>query len=367
MKKEFQGAMALLIERIEETQVEAEGRFPIFSDRMTGEWCYETGWTAPFWVATNWLAYAYTSEKRFRDFALDMFRKLDPYTARFQYYIAGVLGYELTGLDLLRQKSIEASRFLCSMFNVTLEQIPAFPGGDDVIIDILPSLAVLWWDYTENEAVESRDIALANWKRSAKDFIRPDGSTYQSIHYDLDLGAIKMRHCHHDARRDDACASQTHAWAINGYGYAYQAVKDDVFLNAGRRVIDYALGNLPSDLVPYHNFEVYEPYKDTSAATLIASSLLDWAKLDPDPVRSELYSSTAERMLESLVDNYLTPIGKRDPRPKGMLIEGCYNYLGEAPSNELIWGSYFLMEALFKRLTDRPCFLSRGLSLRNEV
>jgi unsaturated chondroitin disaccharide hydrolase len=48
-----------------------------------------------------------------------------------------------------------------------------------------------------------------------------------------------------------------------------------------------------------------------------------------------------------MLDGYLTPTGGNDARPPGILTGGCYNRrIGLATANELVWGSYYLYEAL---------------------
>src|SRR5579883_3166321 len=54
----------------------------------------------------------------------------------------------------------------------------------------------------------------------------------------------------------------------------------------------------------------------------------------------------AERVAATLVRNYLTPVSPTDRRPPGILTEGCYNArIGLAVKNELIWGTYYLLES----------------------
>lgn len=358
----FQQAMDLLLQRVQATRSEVGLGFPVYSDSIAGRWTLDNGWTAPFWIGMQWLAYAYTGRAEFRDYGIRLLHALDPYPARFQYFIAGTLGHWFTAADLPARQAVRGAEYLQRMFTPTMGQIPAFPGENDVIVDVLPSLAVLWWHWQICGDENSRDAALAHWRRSAVDFVRADGATYQSIHYDLETGQLLMRHCHHDARWDDACASQTHAWAVSGFAYAYQAQQEEEFLLAGRRVTDFALQWLPKDGVPFHNFGQHEPYRDTSAAAIIASALLDWAELDPDAARRRLYRAKAKQMLTTLIAEYLTPLGAEDTRPRGMLLEGCYNYLGQVPKNELIWGTYFFMEALFKWITQQGCLLHLVLS-----
>ena len=51
--------------------------------------------------------------------------------------------------------------------------------------------------------------------------------------------------------------------------------------------------------------------------------------------------------IEVMVEGYLTPTGPGDPRTPGILTEGCYNkHIDLATRSELIWGDYYLFEAL---------------------
>ena len=59
-------------------------------------------------------------------------------------------------------------------------------------------------------------------------------------------------------------------------------------------------------------------------------------------------------MLESLC-KHLTPVDDQDERPVGMLLDGCMNGRKQvAHRNELIWGDFYLMEALY-------CLEKKGL------
>ncbi len=51
----------------------------------------------------------------------------------------------------------------------------------------------------------------------------------------------------------------------------------------------------------------------------------------------------------------MTPFDNQDDRPMGMLLDGCMNGVKKvADRHELIWGDYYLMEALY-------CLEKRGL------
>lgn len=95
----------------------------------------------------------------------------------------------------------------------------------------------------------------------------------------------------------------------------------------------------------YDDPRIPEAPRDTSAAAILASAALALDATGAAPAgrgRDE-----AARILGALVTGYLTPLGPDDRRPPGMLLHGCYNlHTGEAPDHELIWGDYFLLEAL---------------------
>jgi unsaturated chondroitin disaccharide hydrolase len=86
--------------------------------------------------------------------------------------------------------------------------------------------------------------------------------------------------------------------------------------------------------------------RDTSAAAILAAAAIDLGRVTGD----ERFRVEGERILGALIREYLTPVGPADGRPPGMLLHGCYNlHTGEAPDDELVWGDYFLLEALLRR------------------
>jgi hypothetical protein len=74
--------------------------------------------------------------------------------------------------------------------------------------------------------------------------------------------------------------------------------------------------------------------RDTSAAAIAAASLLKLAALG-----DSRYRAAAERIVNALAERHLTQ--------HGGLRDGCYDQHQKlATANELIWGDYFLLEAL---------------------
>ena len=71
----------------------------------------------------------------------------------------------------------------------------------------------------------------------------------------------------------------------------------------------------------------------------MTASLLTLAPRASTPARARAYRETAEATAVALVARHL--------RPDGMLSDGCYSpRIGLATRHELVWGSYYLFEAL---------------------
>jgi unsaturated chondroitin disaccharide hydrolase len=119
-------------------------------------------------------------------------------------------------------------------------------------------------------------------------------------------------------------------------------------LRGRERTVEYHMRRTPLDPVTFNDYDdprIPQAPRDTSAAAILASSALALEEAGAGPAGR--YRDEAGRIVAALVAGYLTPLGPDDRRPPGMLLHGCYNpCTGEAPDHELIWGDYFLLEAL---------------------
>ena len=92
------------------------------------------------------------------------------------------------------------------------------------------------------------------------------------------------------------------------------------FLKVSERNAEYWLSHLPADKVPYWDFHAdlalpppRGAQKESSAAAIAASGLLDLARQTASPERAAAYRDTAIAMLDALVD----PITWRSTRRVG--------------------------------------------------
>lgn len=115
------------------------------------------------------------------------------------------------------------------------------------------------------------------------------------------------------------------------------------------RTADWWIDHVPEDRVAFWDFDVpaQERKRDTSGTAIATVALLKLSALAPTEEVRRRYREAAEATARALVENYLTPTDPEDNRTPGILTQGCYNYrIGLATENELIWGDYYLFEAL---------------------
>jgi unsaturated chondroitin disaccharide hydrolase len=133
---------------------------------------------------------------------------------------------------------------------------------------------------------------------------------------------------------------------LYGFSAAYSETHEPVFLATAQRIADYAIKNLPSDFVPWYDFDdegVHFRNRDSSAAAIIAGGLFRLSLITTDSARAKSYRDAGERIVQSLIDGYLTPLGETDQTPPGVLRHGSSMRPNDAM---LIYGQYYLLEDL---------------------
>ena len=117
-------------------------------------------------------------------------------------------------------------------------------------------------------------------------------------------------------------------------------------LSTAEKIAAYVLDHLPDDAVPWYDFVdegVHFRVRDTSAAALIGGALLRLSELTADKERAPQYRREGERVTQSLIDRYLTPVAKDDSTPAGVLRHGSSTRPNDGMT---IYGDYYLLETL---------------------
>ena len=349
-------------------------------DNKTGEWQKQnTGyfWTGSFWIGELWQFYSRTHDEKYRKWAELWGSKLlgqelqANHDAGFLYYYSSAMGTDLTHENALKSSALRGAQRLEQLFNPRTQLIASWGvGGDDTIVDTMMNLQLLWWASDRTGDEKWREMGKKHALRTAEWFVRPDGSLFQSVHYNpgndrqtflLHGGAIKdielkventaapgervFAHTHQGYAADTTW-SRGLAWGLYGFSTAYQETHEPTFLLTAERVADYALQNLPDDLVLWYDFDdqgVHFRNRDTSAAAIMAGGLFRLSSAEKDAARASRYREAGKHIVQSLIDGYLTPVGEGDKTPPGVLRHGS----SVRPHDSmLIYGQYYLLEDL---------------------
>lgn len=342
----------------------SEGNFYEASDNVE--------WTTGFWTGELWLAYEHTHASKFEDAALrqvSSFKErilnridVDHHDMGFLYSPSCVAAYKLTGSLEGRDAALLAADNLVSRFQAKGQFIQAWGelGSEDnyrLIIDCLLNLPLLFWATEESGVPTYRDIALKHIDTAMGVIIRDDDSTYHTYYFDTVTGA-PTKGVTRQGYRDSSAWSRGQAWGIYGSALAYRYTKNPKYFDLFERMTKFFLDHLPSDRVPYWDFDFTdgsdEP-KDSSASAIAICGMHEMAKYLDGP-KAAFYRSEAEKLLHVLID----ACAATDPKvSNGLLLHGTYarkspyNPCNNRGVNECnTWGDYFYLEALMRFAED---------------
>jgi unsaturated chondroitin disaccharide hydrolase len=350
-------ALARMRGRIAHTALTVTTGFPHFADPATGTWTTSPAgdWTGGFWNGMLWLAARYGDDRRARAWAGDWTARLRPRAQSdtvfrgFLFYYGAALGTLLCGDAAARDVALDGARGLASSYNPRAEALPlgaaaeeaSDVGAGEANVDTVQAAALLLWAYRETGDAVLREIAIRHAARHIEFCLRDDGSVCQSASFDPMTGRMLRRYTHKGIR-DDSTWARAQAWGILGWTLVHLWSGESRFREAAERAADWWLAHAPADRVAFWDFDdpkIPDTFRDTSATAIVTASLLTLAPRASTPERARAYRDVAEATAAALVTRHL--------RPDGRLTDGCYSpRIGLATRHELVWGSYYLFEAL---------------------
>jgi len=361
----WDNALARMQQRVTDTAEKELDGFPQVSDPETGEWATVANgdWTGGFWVGLLWLAHYRSREDRLRLRAEHWAERLrvrahsQTVFRGFLFYYGAAIAAILFDNPIGHELGLLGAQELATLYNPRARLIPIGTQAAraqeahlrETNIDCLALTALLDWAAERLGSEELRQIGRAHAARHVELCIRADGSVHQSARFDPSTGSLIARFTH-KGYTDESTWARAQAWAMLGNVLAAKlSPSEPIFLEVAKRVCDWWINHLPSDGIAYWDFSdprIPNVPRDTSATAIALASLLKLSALTTaeDKVR---YRTAAERTAKILVANFLTPVSERDKRAPGILTDGCFNgRTGQATKHELIWGDYFLFEAL---------------------
>ena len=349
----------------------------------TGKWYpYGLGWLSnpPRWGYVHWaggyipgsLWYLYqrTSDNTWKNWAQSWTNRLEYERTRTKDHEAGFivprsfgLGYKLTGNPAYKQEMIDATASIMQRYNPIVgciqswNKIPNPPTVDPdftVIIDGMMVLDMVFWASKNGGDPAWYDIAVSHANKTMQNNVRPNGSVWQAVDYDYTTGEVILK-WNKQGYNNNTTWSRGQAWGIEGFTIAYRETLDPNYLTTAKKIANYFIDHLPSDYVPYWDFNIPEypaapQIKDTSAAAIAASGLLDLSTY-VSGADKEKFQNAAINILTSLT----TPDYLADgTNSMGLLLHGtgnCTKYPdldGGEIDRSLMYGDHFFIEALMR-------------------
>jgi unsaturated chondroitin disaccharide hydrolase len=357
----LQRAITVSISHLRNTAVTLNdsARFPR-SAPENGSWkmAGSSDWTSGFFAGCLWYAYELSGDTSLQVDARRWTERLDKEKWNTRTHDIGFIincsfgnGFRLTQDTAYRAVLVTAAGSLASRYSSIVGSIRswdnrkwAFP----VIIDNMMNLELLFAAARAGGSEKFRLIAVQHAMTTMRNHFREDGSTYHVVSYDSTTGAVRARETHQGFANESVWA-RGQAWAITGFAMAYRETGDRRFLETALRAARYFIDHLPSDSVPYWDFDApgipQEP-RDASAAAIACSGLLQLCRDVHESAVREGLLDAATNILNSLCrEKYLAV----DSAPAGILKHAVGNKpAGLEIDVSLIYADYYFLESLVR-------------------
>ncbi len=329
-------------------------------------------WTEGFFTGELWLAYEMTEDEAFAkvgEIHVQSFLQriidrvvVDHHDMGFLYTPSCVAAYQLTGNETAKKAALLAADNLLGRFQEKGQFFQAWGtlGAVDnyrLIIDCLLNMPLLFWASKVTGDEKYRVKAEAHIKTAMQYVIRPDNSTYHTYFFDPETG-LPVKGVTHQGNRDGSAWARGQAWGIYGAALSYKRLRDPEYIEIFRKVTNYFMEHLPSDLIPYWDFDFddgsTEP-RDSSAAAIAACGMLEMSQY-LNETEASYYRSLAKKLVKAMVEHYAVKDSKQS---NGLLLHGTYARASENNPCQNVgvdecntWGDYYYMESLVRLSKD---------------
>jgi unsaturated chondroitin disaccharide hydrolase len=324
------------------------------------------GWTTSFWPGMLWLAFELTGDERYLRAASSHVRSfvervegvvdLDTHDLGFLYTLGCVIPWRRTGNRTARDAALAAADHLLSRVLEPAGIIQAWGDMDDprqrgrTIIDSLMNTPLLFWASETSGDPRYAAVARRHVAQLRDHMLRPDDTTFHTFYWDPATGE-PLRGATEQGNADESCWARGQAWGIYGFSLNYRYTGDPSLLRAAERCADYFLAHLPADRVAYWDLEFGDgsaEERDSSAAAIAASGLIELAGQLPAGRPREQYHAAGHAILGSLIEGYSTAA---HPRSNALILHGVYDKpKGIGVDEGTLWGDYFYLEALTRAM-----------------
>ncbi|RYY56783.1 MAG: glucuronyl hydrolase [Chitinophagaceae bacterium] len=217
-----------------------------------------------------------------------------------------------------------------------------------VIIDNMMNLEMLCWAADEIREPKLKIIAIDHTETAIRNHYRPDFSSYHVVDYNLQTGQIVSRKSAQGYSESSAWA-RGQSWGLYGFTTMYRFTREPRYLEQAKGIAKFILNHprLPKDKIPYWDFDapdIPDTYRDVSAASILASGLLELSLYVDQDLRNEYVSAVARILTNLSTDKYRSKKGENG----GFILK---HSVGAVPYNSevdvsLTYADYYFLEAL---------------------
>lgn len=325
-------------------------------------------WTNGFWCGILWqmfrsendITYRQTAEVIENKLALTLygFDGLDHDTG-FLFLHTAVADYRMTGNPGSLVSGKHAANLLAGRYNPLGRFIRAWNDwGTDtdkqnnagwIIIDTMMNLPLLYWASEVYGDPRYAAIAVNHADTALEKLVRADGSCNHIACLNPENGDVISRPGG-QGYSEGSSWTRGQAWALYGFALSYRYTKKREYLDTAKKIAYYFIANaaLYDYKTPIDFRSPYEPlHYDSTAAVCAVCGLLEIASF-AEEFEKDLYINSAVKLLTAADSSFCD----WNPETDGILGYGSVSYFSNEKHVSLIYGDYFLVEAVL-RLLDK--------------
>jgi unsaturated chondroitin disaccharide hydrolase len=260
--------------------------------------------------------------------------------------------YDLTGDETINEVIIQAGRTLSKRYQEKGGYLCSFLSQHSIFIDIMMNVGIIF--YAAKQANDEKLFQIANQHclTTRKFLVRGDGSTSHEGIFDKNTGGF-LHQSTQQGYRNDSCWARGLTWALYGFTTAYKFTNDIRYLRTAENIAQYYIDHTPDHGIPPNDWDEPLPqYRfESSAAAIAAGGFWNLHLLIADPIKSHFYRNYALQILATLISPDFLAV--ETPGWEGIVKHGIYHIHGKLGVDEsVMWGDYFLLEALNKVIND---------------
>jgi unsaturated chondroitin disaccharide hydrolase len=346
--------LSLAQERVWRLITQHPGQVPVYT--QGGKWHFDEDswapiWTGGFLAGMIWILAERTGDPAWREQAEKYSRIVEPRKLDAGTHDIGFLFTPSWGRwhaahpsDETRDVLIQAGRTMAGRFNAAGKYLRTWVDAGSTFIDVMMNIGIIYQAAALSGDTALADIATAHALTSRRFLVRGDSSTIHEGWFDPNTGEF-LRAATHQGYRSDSSWVRGHAWAIYGFGTAYQYTGDERFLDTARRCADLYIDQVGPEFVGPNDWEDPAPEfrYEASGASITAAAMVQLAELIGSD--GAVYRDYARGILARLSEPEF--LGSAGDEWEGILKHSLYHRgNGMGVDESVMWGDYYFVEAL---------------------